>query len=60
MNNSKNKMMQNCHSSTQKMTDENGQAKKQIEEAKTSNGATKMRAALEQDMRNTGQIGPGL
>jgi uncharacterized protein HemX len=43
-----NKMMQNCHSNMQKMTAENGQAKKQIEEAKTSKDPTKMRAALDQ------------
>jgi uncharacterized protein HemX len=43
-----NKMMQNCHSNMRKMTAENGQAKKQIEEAKTSKDPTKMRAALDQ------------
>jgi len=43
-----NQMMQNCRKTMQPMMETNAQAKKDIEAAKASNGAAKMRAALDQ------------
>jgi hypothetical protein len=41
-----NQMMQNCRKTMQPMMETNAQAKRDIEAAKASNGAAKMRAAL--------------
>ena len=43
----KNKTMQSCRQQMQKMRAENSEARKQIEDAKTSNDPTQMRAALD-------------
>ncbi len=48
----KNKMMQSCHEQMQKMSAENSQAKKQIEDAKRSNDPAQMRAALDEAERS--------